>query len=59
MVFIESMCVITLVHVVITISCSTFHFLLIIFSMRGWKFSIFAVIVSRESLSLYYVNSMN
>ena len=42
-----------------TISGSTFQPLFAMFSISGWYFSNFVVIVSRENLSLQYVNSMS
>ena len=58
-IFIEEMCVDALANVVITISGSLFHPLLVMLSISGWYFSIFVIIVSQENLSLQYVNSMN
>ena len=57
--FIEEMCVVALVLVVITISGFTFHLLLVIFSISNWYFSNFVVIVYGESLLLQYVDLIN
>ena len=44
---------------IITISSSTFHPLLLMVFINGWYFLVFVVIVSKENLSLQFVNSMN
>ena len=53
------MCVVALVYVIMMISGSTFHSLLVILFISDWYFSIFVFIVSRENLPLRYLNSMN
>ena len=57
-VFIEGVCVVALAPVVMTISGSTFHPLLVMLSISGWYFSILRVMVSDQNLSLQYVNSI-
>ena len=58
-IFIEGVCVVALAPVVMTISGSTFHPLLVMLSISGWYFSILRVMISGEYLSLQYVNSIN
>ena len=58
-IFIEGMCVVALVSVVMTINSSTFHLLLVMLSISGWYFLVFLVIVSSENLSLQYIHSIN
>ena len=50
MVFIKKMYVVALVLVVITISDSTYHPLLIIFSISDWYFSIFVIAVFGKNI---------
>ena len=58
-IFIDGICDVALAPAHITISGSIFQPLFIIFSINGWYFSIFAIIVSGKNLSLQYANSMN
>ena len=58
-ILIEGVCVVALAPVVMTISGSTFHPLLLMLSRSGWYFSIFRVMASDVNLSLQYVNSIN
>ena len=58
-IFIDGMCDVALAPTVITISGCTLQPLFVIFSISGWYFSIFVVIVFGKNLSLQYVNSMN
>ena len=58
-IFIEGVCVVALAPVVMTISGSIFHALLVMLSISGWYFSVLQVMVSDENLSLQYVNSIN
>ena len=58
-IFIEGMWRVALALAVITISGSTFHPLFLMLSISVWYFSSFRVVVSRENLSLQYVNSIN
>ena len=57
--FIQGMCVVALAPAVITISESTFQPLLMKSSISGWYFSVLAIIVFGENLSLKYVNLIN
>ena len=58
-IFIEGVCVVALVLVVMTISGSTSHPLLVMLSISGWYFLVLRVMVFDENLSLQYVNSIN
>ena len=58
-IFIDGVCVVALAPVVMTISGSTFHLLLVMLSISGWYFSVLRVMVFGENLSLQYVNSIN
>ena len=58
-IFIDGMCDVALAPTLIIISGSIFQHSFVIFSINGWYFFIFVVIVSRKNLSLQYINSMN
>ena len=58
-IFVDGMCMDALAPAVMTINGSTFHPLLVIFSISGWYFSVLMSIVFGENLSLQYVNLIN
>ena len=58
-IFIDGMCVVALVLVVMTINGCTFYPLLVMFSISDRYFLVFLLMVSGKNLSLQYANSIN